>query len=146
MRVVILRIGVVLAMNGGALQRMLLPFMLGAGGILGNGRQYMSWIALDDVLGIIHHALMNDSVKGVYNASAPKAVTNQEFTKTLGRVLRRPTIAPVPPFALRLLFGQLADELLLASIRVSAAKIESAGYQFRYPTLEAALRHSLGRA
>jgi uncharacterized protein (TIGR01777 family) len=144
-RVVILRIGVVLDMRGGALQKMLLPFLLGAGGPLGSGQQYMTWIALDDVIGIIHHALMHPEMQGVYNASAPQALTNREYTKVLGRVLRRPTFAPVPGFALRLLFGKLSDELLLGSLRASAEKIQAAGYQFRYAELEPALRHALGR-
>jgi uncharacterized protein (TIGR01777 family) len=145
-RVVILRIGVVLAMNGGALERLLLPFLLGAGGVVGTGRQYMSWIALDDVVQLLYSAVLDSNMEGVYNASAPEPVTNREFTRVLGRILRRPTIAPLPAFAMRLVFGQLADELLLGSLRVIPARLNAAGYTFRYPTLEPALRHVLGRA
>jgi NAD dependent epimerase/dehydratase family enzyme len=105
----------------------------------------MSWVALDDVLGAIHHALVTPTVSGPLNVVAPKPVTNREFTKTLGRVLRRPTVAAVPAFALRLAFGEMADGALLASTRVSAARLLASGYAFRFPELEGALRHALGR-
>ncbi|HSF33952.1 MAG TPA: TIGR01777 family oxidoreductase [Candidatus Tectomicrobia bacterium] len=144
-RVVRLRFGVVLSAAGGALAKMLPPFRLGLGGVLGSGRQYMSWIALDDAVAAIHHALVTDSLQGPTNAVAPQPVTNQEFTETLGKVLGRPTILPMPAFAARLIFGEMADELLLASARVQPAKLQAAGYRFRYPELEQAFRHVLGR-
>jgi uncharacterized protein len=144
-RVVTLRSGIVMAMNGGSLGQMLLPFLMGVGGVLGNGEQYFSWIALDDIIGVIHHTIMNPDMFGIYNASSPNPVTNREFTKTLGRVLRRPTLIPVPTFGLRRLFGEMADGLLLSSARVMPERLTNAGYQFRYPQLEAALRHVLGR-
>ncbi len=143
-RVVILRIGVVLAWQGGALKRMLLPFQLGIGGPLGDGQQYFSWVALDDVLDIIYTAIMQPDMHGVYNASAPQPVTNAEFTRVMGRVLQRPTVIPVPPFGLRLLFGELADELLLASLRVVPQRLEEMEHRFRYPDIESALRQVLG--
>lgn len=144
-RVVNLRIGVVLTPAGGALARMLTPFRLGVGGKIGSGQQYMSWVALDDVVGAIHHALVTDSLRGPVNAVAPNPVTNLEFTKTLGHVLSRPTILPVPAFAARLAFGEMADELLLASARVEPAQLRASNYQFRFPQLEGALRHLLGK-
>ena len=145
LRVVHLRIGVVLHPKGGALKQMLLPFKLGLGGVIGSGRQYMSWIALDDLIGIFQHALANDSLRGPANAVAPNPATNREFTKSLGQVLSRPTIFPMPAFAARLAFGEMADELLLASTRVEPARLAASGYSFAYPQLEATLRHQLGR-
>ena len=144
-RVVNLRIGVVLSAAGGALEKMLLPFQLGAGGVVGSGRQYMSWIALDDLLKVILHALADDELHGAVNATAPAPVSNREFTKTLGRVLRRPTIVPMPAFAARLAFGEMADALLLSSARVVPKRLTQAGFEFAYPSLEGALRHVLGR-
>jgi uncharacterized protein len=144
-RTVNLRIGVVLSRDGGALAKMLTPFKLGAGGVVGSGRQYMSWIALDDLVSTILFALSNASLAGPVNAVGPHPVTNREFTKTLGRVLGRPTIFPMPAFAARLAFGEMADELLLAGVRVEPRALESAGFEFRYPQLEPALRHLLGR-
>ncbi len=144
-RVVNLRIGVVLTPRGGALEKMLLPFKLCAGGNVGHGRQYWSWIAIDDVVGAIHHALTTGGLFGPVNAVAPEPVTNAVFTKTLGRVLRRPTIIPMPAFAAKLALGEMADELLLASTRVIPRRLTETGYQFRCPTLEVALRHVLGR-
>jgi uncharacterized protein len=143
-RVVRLRFGMVLSPAGGALAKMLTPFRLGLGGVVGTGKQYMSWIALDDVLGAIHHALSTEALQGPVNVVAPQAVTNREFTTTLGKVLRRPTRLPLPAFAARLLFGEMADALLLASTRVAPVRLVAAGYTFRYPELEAALRHLLG--
>lgn len=142
-RVVHLRTGVVLSAQGGALAKILLPFRMGLGGPLGNGQQAMSWIALDDVLGVIQHVLSIDAVTGPLNVVAPTPVTNREFTKTLGRVLSRPTLVPAPAFALRLILGELADEALLASTRAIPSKLLATGYVFRYPTLEGALRHVL---
>jgi uncharacterized protein (TIGR01777 family) len=140
-----LRIGVVLSTAGGALDRMLFPFQMGLGGEIGSGKQYISWIAIDDLVSIIVHALTTDSLRGAVNAVSPHPVTNREFTKTLGRVLGRPTVFPMPAFAARLAFGEMADELLLASARVEPAKVLASGYTFRYPELEGALRHVLGQ-
>ncbi|MGD9720923.1 MAG: TIGR01777 family oxidoreductase [Pirellulales bacterium] len=142
-RVVFTRFGVVLSGAGGALRQMLLPFRLGVGGVIGSGRQYLSWVSLDDVVDAIIECLSNDSLSGPVNVVAPNPVTNREFTKTLGRVLRRPTILPMPAFAARLALGQMADELLLASQRVRPAKLLAAGYDFKFPTLEAALTRAL---
>ena len=142
-RVVHLRIGIVLSPAGGALGQMLLPFKLGVGGVLGSGNQYMSWIAIDDVVGIARHALADDALSGPVNAVAPQAVTNQEFTRTLGRVLRRPTILPAPAFALRIALGEMADALLLASTRVDPAALRAGAFEFEYPELEGALRQLL---
>jgi hypothetical protein len=144
-RVVKLRIGFVLSKAGGGLATMLLPFKLGIGGPVGSGRQYMSWITLDDVVGAISHALLSDSLRGPVNAVAPYPVTNLEFTKTLGHILGRPTIFPLPAFAARLVLGEMANELLLASTRVSPSRLMASGYQFRFPDLASALRHVLGK-
>jgi uncharacterized protein len=144
-RVVNLRIGVVLSAKGGALGAMLTPFRLGFGGVVGDGKQWMSWIALDDVIGAIVHILSTDSLRGPVNAVAPAPVTNAEFTRTLGRVLGRPTLVPLPAFAARLALGEMADELLLVSQRVLPARLEESGYAFRYPALENALRVALDR-
>ena len=143
-RVVLLRFGVVLSGEGGALAKMLTPFKLGAGGRIGSGEQYMSWIALDDVTGAILHALAHEELAGAVNVVAPRPVTNAEFTKTLGGVLGRPTIFAVPAFAARLAFGEMADAALLASQRVEPARLKASNYEFKYPELEGALRHALG--
>lgn len=144
-RTALLRIGIVLSPTGGALKKMLLPFQFGLGGVIGTGTQYMSCIALDDVIGVIQHAITNDEVSGPINAVCPEAVTNREYTRTLGRVLGRPTLFPVPAFAARLAFGEMADTLLLASTRVEPRVLMRTGYAFRYPSLESALRHVLGK-
>ena len=144
-RVVCLRTGVVLSAAGGALAKMLPPFRLGLGGRIGSGTQFMSWIALDDLVGIVRHALATPTLAGPVNAVAPNPVTNQEFTTTLGKVLGRPTPFPVPAFAMRLAFGQMAEELLLGSARVEPQRLAASGYSFRFPDLEAALRHVLHR-
>jgi len=144
-RVVNLRFGMVLSPRGGALQKLLLPFRLGMGGRIGDGRQFTSWIALDDVVGAIHHAICEESVRGPVNAVAPEPVSNAEFTRTLARVLRRPTLLPVPAVAVRLAFGEMADALLLAGARVMPVRLQESGYRFRFPDLESALRHLLGR-
>ena len=146
LRVVHLRIGIVLTPAGGALGQMLLPFRMGVGGVIGSGRQYMSWVALDDVLGAVLHALRTEDLAGPVNAAAPNPVTNAAFTKTLGRVLRRPTLLPLPAFGARLAFGEMADALLLASARVDPARLRDGGFRFGHPGLEDALRHVLGRA
>ena len=145
MRVVNLRIGMVLSQEGGALAKMLPAFRAGAGGRIGSGRQYMSWIALPDLVGVIRHAIATDSLAGPVNAVSPHPVTNREFTKTLGHVLGRPTVAFLPSFAARLLFGEMADELLLASARVEPAKLLASGYRFLLPEAEGAMRYLLGR-
>lgn len=144
-RVVNLRFGVVLSPKGGALPMMLPPFRLGLGGILGTGRQWMSWVSIEDVTGAIQHALSNEAVRGPVNVVSPHPVTNREFTKTLGRVLRRPAVLPVPALAVRLLFGELADEALLASARVEPKRLQATGYRFKHAELEPALRHLLGK-
>lgn len=143
-RVVNMRFGVVLSPDGGALAKMLTPFKLGAGGILGNGQQYFSWIALADAIQAIQFVLNTAALTGPVNLVSPHPVTNRDFTKTLGQALSRPTIFPMPAFAARLLFGEMADALLLASARVVPQKLANAGYDFQYPTLEATLRHLLG--
>ena len=138
-RVVHLRFGIILAQDGGALPRMVLPFKLGAGGPIGSGRQWMSWIVIDDAVGIILEALANPVVRGPVNAVAPEPVRNAEFATTLGAVLHRPALLPVPAIALRLLFGEMADAALLASQRVVPARLESLGFAFRHPALPGAL-------
>lgn len=145
LRVVNLRLGVVLSAGGGALAKMLTPFRLGLGGIIGDGTQWMSWIALADAIGAIRHALATDSLRGPVNAVAPTPVTNAEFTRTLGRVLGRPTLVPLPAFAARLALGEMADELLLTSQRVVPARLQASGYRFRHQTLEDALHATLDR-
>lgn len=142
-RVVHPRFGVILSPAGGVLERLLTPFRLGVGGPLGDGWQYMSWIAIDDVLAALHHLLLSDTLRGPVNLTAPTPVRNQEFTETLGDVLHRPTVIPVPAFALRAVFGEMADGLLLTSQRVEPATLSASGYRFRYPELGGALRHLL---
>jgi uncharacterized protein (TIGR01777 family) len=142
-RVVNCRLGIVLEANGGALAKMLPPFRMGVGGKIGSGKQWMSWIALDDVTGGIKFALANDSIRGPVNFVAPAPVTNAVFTQTLGKVLSRPTIFPIPAFGVRLLFGEMADALLLSSQRVESAVLQKGGYLFKYAVLESALRHAL---
>lgn len=144
-RVVHMRTGLVLSPEGGALKLMLTPFKLGVGGRLGTGHQYMSWIALEDLLAAVGFMLREESLRGAVNATAPNPVTNGEFTETLGRVLGRPTAIPVPLTMLRFMFGEMADELLLASARVIPARLEASGFKFRFPELEPALRHVLVR-
>jgi len=136
-RVVRLRIGIVLAPQGGALARMLPPFRMGAGGPLGNGRQWMSWIHLDDLCEMFRFAA-EQPVRGAMNGVAPYPVTNADFTRTLAATLHRPAIFPVPQFALRTMFGEMA-EVLVSSQRVSPKGVEAAGFQFRYPQLAPAL-------
>jgi len=144
-RVINLRTGIVLTPAGGALASMLFPFRMGLGGRLGSGRQFWSWVAIDDVLGGILHTLTTETLHGPVNVAAPNPVTNREFTEILGRVLERPTVFPIPSFAVRLALGRMADELLLASARLAPARLLASGYQFRYSNLEDALRHLLGR-
>ena len=142
-RRVLLRIGVVLSTKGGALKQMLTPFKMGVGGVVGSGKQYMSWITLEDVVGIIAYALKNDGVKGPINAVAPNAATNREFTKALGTALSRPTIFPLPGFVVQLLFGEMGVDLLLGSTRVKPERLAQAGFTFQHPTLDEALKSTL---
>jgi len=145
-RVANLRTGLVLTPAGGALAKMLPLFRLGLGGRLGNGRQWMSWISIDDLTGAFYHAVLDQRCNGPVNAVAPEPVTNLEFTATLARVLRRPAVFTVPAPVLKLAFGALAEEMLLASARVMPARLLDAQYRFRHEHLEDALRHVLGRA
>jgi len=138
-RVVNLRIGVVLSKNGGALKEMLPPFKLGLGGRIGDGRQYWSWIAIEDIVGAIFHCIENEGVKGPVNIVAPGSVTNSEFANDLGKVLGRPTVLPLPSFVARALFGEMADEALLSSVRVEPKKLLDMGYEFKYVRLNEAL-------
>lgn len=137
-RTVSLRIGIVIGRDGGAMSRMLLPFKMGFGGPLGSGRQWMPWVHLEDVVGLLMHAATRDGLQGPMNGVAPNPVTNREFTRTLGSVLRRPAIVPMPGLALRVLVGEFA-EILLASNRIRPAVALESGYQFVYPELRAAL-------
>jgi uncharacterized protein (TIGR01777 family) len=142
-RVVHLRSGVVLAKEGGALAKMLLPFKMGVGGRIGSGRQYMSWIDLEDEVGVILHCLSHESLRGPVNSVGPSPVTNAEFTKALGRALSRPTIFPLPAFMARVILGEMADALLLSSQRVEPTKIEAAGFRFQHTNLDQTLRRIL---
>jgi uncharacterized protein (TIGR01777 family) len=139
-RTVLLRFGLILARQGGALGKMLPVFRAGAGGRLGSGRQWMSWVAIDDVVGVMQHALTQSRCRGPMNIVAPVPVTNAEFARALGRVLHRPAIVPVPAWALRLALGKmLANEALLASARAAPQRLREAGYSFRHATIESAL-------
>lgn len=139
-RLVCLRIGIVLSREGGALRKMLTPFKMGLGGVIGTGRQYMSWIAIDDLVRIVDYALSHP-LHGAVNAVSPSPVTNREFTKTLGAVLHRPTVLPLPAFAVNLLLGEMGQELLLSSQRVLPDRLQQSGYVFLYPALQPALTH-----
>jgi uncharacterized protein (TIGR01777 family) len=139
-RVLLLRSGLVLARDGGALPQLALPFQLFAGGPVGSGRQYMSWIGLEDWIGLVHWALVTNHVSGPLNLTAPAPVTNGEFARILGSVLKRPAIVPMPAFVMRLALGELADALILGGQRVVPARAQALGYEFKYPTLEPALR------
>jgi len=142
-RVVNLRFGPILAREGGMLGKMLTPFKMGMGGKVGSGKQYISWVTIDDVVGAIRLALGDKSLDGPLNVVSPHPVTNEEFTRTLGEVLSRPTVMSIPAFAARLAFGEMADEMLLVSQRVVPKKLTDAGYQFRHPELEGAFRKYL---
>lgn len=142
-RLVIVRIGVVISRKGGMLPRILVPFKAGLGGPVGSGLQYLSWIALDDVVGAICFALETETLSGPVNLTGPEPVTSRELAKTLGKVLRRPAILPAPTFALRIALGEMADQLLLSSARAMPGKLRAAGYSFLAPTLEAALLREL---
>ena len=144
-RVAYVRSGVVLTTKGGALKKQLLPFKLGVGGRLGTGQQWLSWISLDDEVAAIMHVLATDVVRGPVNLTSPEPVTNAEFTATLGRVLKRPTVMPVPTFALYALFGrEMTSEMLVGGQRVLPAALEASGYSFTSERIEDALRATLG--
>ncbi len=144
-RVVNTRFALVLSPRGGALGTTLPIFKLGGGGKVGSGRQWWSWVTLDDVVGVILHAIRDESVEGPVNVGSPNPVINADYTKVLGKVLNRPTFFAVPAPALRIAFGEVADALLLASLRVEPAKLKETGYEYRYPDLYGALRHLLGK-
>jgi uncharacterized protein (TIGR01777 family) len=141
-RVVALRQSPVLSKAGGALERMLLPFKLGVGGRIGSGEQWFSWVALDDVTAAYAHALATD-VEGVLNLTSPNPVTNRQFTKALGKALSRPTVLPVPALAIRTIFGQMGEEMLLAGKRVLPARLLDEGFEFSAPTIDVALERAL---
>ena len=143
-RTVQLRFGPILAREGGMLAKLLTPFKMGMGGRIGPGTQYISWVAIDDAVNAIMLALKDESIRGPLNIVSPNPVTNEEFTKTLGHVLSRPTALAMPAFAVRLAFGEMADEMLLTSQRVIPKKLNDAGYEFQQPELEGALRKHLG--
>jgi uncharacterized protein (TIGR01777 family) len=143
-RLVTLRIGTVLNAGGGALKKLLSPFLLGVGGTLGSGNQYMSWIALEDLLGICEHIIYKEDLRGAVNAVAPNPCTNKEFTKTLGQALSRPTCMAVPGFVLRALVGEMAEAALLSSSRVVPKALLQSGYRYLLPELGAALAFECG--
>jgi uncharacterized protein (TIGR01777 family) len=145
-RVASVRLGVVLSAAGGALKKVLLPFRMGLGGVIGSGKQYMSWVGLDDVVEMIQHVIVNDLLQGPVNLVSPNAISNREFTRLLGHALHRPTLFPMPAFAVRIAFGEMADDLLLASTRVVPKKLMESGYTFRYPNLEEMLKHILNQS
>jgi uncharacterized protein (TIGR01777 family) len=145
-RVVMLRTGLVQSASGGALAKLVAPFKAGAGGPLGSGRQWQSWVSLEDVLGIIQRALWDERLRGPVNCVGPAPVTNAEYGRVLGHVLARPAVMPLPAFAMRAAFGELAEGALLASQRVVPSVLEQVGFSFLHPTLEGALRFTLGRA
>jgi uncharacterized protein (TIGR01777 family) len=142
-RVVNTRFGIILSKKGGALGTMLLPFKLGAGGIIGSGKQFMSWVSLDDAVGAIRHIIINDSIKGAVNIVSPNPVTNKDYTKILGHKLNRPTIIPMPAGAVNLLFGEMGRELLLSSQKVVPQKLLNSNFEFKYPQLSNALENAL---
>lgn len=142
-RVVSIRTGIVLARVGGLLKILLLPFQLGLGGPIGHGRSYWSWIALDDLIAVYRFAIAREGLSGAVNAAAPNPVPNAEFARTLGVVLRRPAVLPVPPFGLHLVFGREAADDMLSGFRLQPARLQAAGFRFQFPELEPALRHEL---
>ncbi|MEK6279603.1 MAG: TIGR01777 family oxidoreductase [Acidobacteriota bacterium] len=144
-RTVNARFGIILDKEGGALKKMLPPFKMGIGGRIGDGKQWMSWIALDDAVGALKFALTNDALQGPVNFVAPNPVRNAEFTKTLGRVISRPTLFPIPAFGLRFAFGEMADALLLSSQRVEPQRLKGGGYEFRYREVDSALADILAK-
>ena len=143
-RVVNLRFGPILAKEGGMLAKLLTPFKMGMGGKVGSGKQYISWIALEDAVNAIKLAIDDQKIHGPLNVVSPNPVTNEVFTKTLGHVLNRPTALAMPAFAARLAFGEMADEMLLVSQKVMPKRLSQAGFQFQYPQLEGAIRRYIG--
>jgi uncharacterized protein (TIGR01777 family) len=142
-RTVLLRTSIVLSKDGGALATMLTPFKFGVGGVVGSGKQWMSWVSLDDVIDIINYAIENESLRGAVNVASPNPVTNEEFTKTLGEVLYRPTFLPLPEFAVNLMFGEMGDALLIDSTRVEPKRLQEAGYKFKFKDLKSALENAV---
>jgi len=142
-RTVLLRNGIVLSKDGGALATMMTPFKFGVGGVIGSGKQWMSWVSLDDAVAAINFAIENEKMRGAVNVVSPNPVTNEEFTKTLGEVLYRPTFLPLPEFAVNLVFGEMGDALLIDSTRVAPKRLLDAGFKFEYPELKAALEHAV---
>ncbi|HMM80858.1 MAG TPA: TIGR01777 family oxidoreductase [Pyrinomonadaceae bacterium] len=142
-RTVLLRTGIVLSKDGGALATMLLPFKIGVGGVIGDGKQWMSWISLDDEIRAIEFVLEHEEVRGAVNLVSPNPVTNQEFTSVLGEVLYRPTFIPLPEFAVSMLLGEMGDELLLSSTRAKPARLDQLGFEWQFPELKPALEHVL---
>ena len=142
-RTVLLRTAIVLSKDGGALATMLTPFRFGVGGVVGTGKQWMSWVSLDDVVGAIEFALDHENLRGAVNLASPNPVTNEEFTKTLGSVLYRPTFLPLPEFAVNLVLGEMGDALLIDSTRVEPRRLLEAGYKFKFPDLQAALENAV---
>jgi uncharacterized protein (TIGR01777 family) len=140
-RVVALRLGVVISPKGGAFKQMLSSFKWGLGGVIGDGKQYVSWIALDDVLGAIHHIILHPEIHGPVNCVAPHPVRNQELTQMLSKALHRPAFFSVPAKAIRWLMGEMGEELLLSSTKAEPKKLLETGYPFLYPDLEKALKH-----
>ena len=142
-RTVLLRSGIVLSKDGGALGTMLTPFKLGVGGVVGSGKQWMSWISLDDEVEIINFSIENENLRGAVNAVSPNPVTNHDFTKTLGDVLYRPTFLPLPEFAVSMIFGEMGDALLLSSTKALPKRLLDAGFAFKYPDLKPAIEHAV---
>lgn len=144
LRVVKTRLGVVLGKNGGALGKMLLPFQMGAGGILGSGKQYMSWVDIHDVVRAFEYILENESIEGAVNLTAPQPVTNAEFTSAMGKALHRPTVLPAPALALKIVLGDMAQEMLLEGQKVLPKKLSDSGFKFEYPSVLASLQKEVG--
>ncbi len=142
-RTVLLRTGIVLSKDGGALASMLTPFKLGVGGVVGSGKQWMSWISLEDEIAVINYVIENENIRGAVNAVSPNPVTNHDFTKILGDVLYRPTFLPLPEFAVSMIFGEMGDALLLASTKVMPKRLEDAGFEFKHPNLKEAIENAV---
>ena len=142
-RTVLLRTGIVLSNDGGALAAMLTPFKLGVGGVVGSGKQWMSWISMDDEIAVINYVIDNENIRGAVNATSPNPVTNHDFTKTLGLVLYRPTFLPLPEFAVSMVFGEMGDALLLASTKVMPKRLQDSGFKFKFPDLKAAIENAV---
>lgn len=142
-RTVLLRTGIVLSKDGGALGTMLLPFKMGVGGVVGSGKQWMSWISLADQVRAMLFVLENETIRGAVNLTSPNPATNEQFTKTLGEVLYRPTFLPLPEFAVGMIFGEMGDALLLDSTKVQPKRLEDAGFEFKYPELKFALEKAV---